>query len=169
MEWVWRHGFSEFVNVVVGSHFSHSQCRHPNSLSKKDIMCVIEESLQKIGNNLSEWKKMNDQFMEMFHKLKNDDILLIKDGHTAHGTVTKREDYEIYELEFDKGFKTIQHGHEKSKEHHIVIKGCIKVTQGGGEKVLTEGESIYTPEKQLHVFEALEPSVVVSLVIPKLE
>jgi quercetin dioxygenase-like cupin family protein len=87
---------------------------------------------------------------------------------SAIGQMTRRSDYEIYELEIQKDFCTIHHAHKLAYELHLIIKGMVNIKQDGIDNILIAGQSMTTAKGILHTFIALEDTKIVTIAVPTL-
>jgi len=120
------------------------------------------EKVDKIEETLKSFRTLFTAFEPGFIKMADDN------SRKAFGLMTKRDDYEIYELDIEKDFCTIHHAHKLAYELHLVIHGKVNIKQDGHDNILSTGQSLTTSKGLLHTFIALEDTKIVTIAVPTL-
>jgi quercetin dioxygenase-like cupin family protein len=129
----------------------------------------MTQAIDNVISKATNLKRSVDSFRLLFNAFEPGYIEMIDDNsRSAIGKMTRRNDYEIFELDIQKGFCTIHHAHELAYELHLIIKGEVNIKQDGIDNILRAGQSLITSKGLLHTFVALEDTKIVTIAVPTL-
>jgi len=123
----------------------------------------INEKIDGMRENISNFQKLFDAIEPGYIEIMDES------SRKAVGLLTRRRDYEIYELDIEKNFCTVHHQHGLAYENHLIISGVVNIKQHGKDNVLKAGQSIITDKGIFHTFMALEDTKIITIAVPTLK
>lgn len=129
----------------------------------------MTEKLDIISNRIDKLDATIRNFKTVFNAFEPGFIELVDDqSRMAIGKMMRRKDYEIYELDIEKGFCAIQHSHNKAYELHLIINGYVNIKEGESDNLLVSGQSLKIDKGVTHTFIALDDTKIITVAVPTL-
>jgi len=130
----------------------------------------MTKEIDKLNCKIDEMRENISNFQKLFDALEPGYIeIMDEQSRKAVGLLTRRRDYEIYELDLPAGFCTIHHQHTLAYENHLIISGEVNIKQGGMDNFLSAGGSITTAKGVEHTFVALTDTKIITIAVPTLK